>query len=693
MERTLSPFKQKIAALSRDKVDTLMLVVTCSLVLIPFTEYSPDWLNLVAAIFILWRVWITFQGFALPKKWQLTVISGVLMTAVYLHFHTWLGRDAGIAFLVALVCLKMLELHVRRDAFSLIFVCYFLLAGQLMYSQSLPSALYLLFCTGLLISTQFAFQYHQLVPKLSVRILSGFKILALAIPLALILFLFFPRIQGPLWGKQQGNLGGITGLSDSMEPGNVAELAQSDLIAFRVKFQGQVPSPTQLYWRAVILDTFNGSRWTASTSNRGIEVTVPAGLPVKQEIIMEPDNQRWLFGLDQPNVVTNYNGVAIDSTNNPGIYLTRYGEMRSPKLITDRLRYTISSNLVNTLNPTEPVSESREILNRALQLPPGFNPLTQQWARQMLQNSSNPNQLANLVLRYFHDQPYIYTLSPPLLGTNQVDDFLFNTRAGFCEHYASAFVVIMRAMHIPARIVTGYQGGEINSIDGLMTVRQSDAHAWAEIWMEGRGWVRFDPTAAVAPNRVERGINASFPNRNLTGLLNLNQQSWLAGAARQLRASWDATNSAWNLWVLNYSIDKQLNLFSDISGIEHPQAAQLGVAMMIAASLVVGTLSFILLGKKTVISPLDKLYLRFCRHMNRFDAPRAPHEGPLDYAQRIALRFPNHSALLDFLQLYARCKYGRGYNSEQLTQLKHLLKLCLQLKTARVNSSKQNDLL
>jgi len=693
-------FTQKIAALPREKADTLLLIAACSFVLIPFAEHSPIWLSLIATLLIAWRVWLTLRGQSLPRKWVLTLMSLALLSVVYWQFHTWLGKDAGIAFLIILVCLKMLELHARRDAVSVVFVCYFLLVGQLLYSQSLLSAFYLLFCTGLLISTQFTFQYHQLIPAFSTRLLSGYKIVGLAIPLALILFLFFPRIQGPLWGKQQGNLGGITGLSDSMEPGTVAELALSDQIAFRVRFvgnSGYAPKPYQLYWRGVVLDTFNGSRWSVGRLTRQPEATSPThGIPVTQEIILEPHNQRWLFGLDRPDNLTSYNGTLVATGDNQYGKLTSYGEMRSPNPIQDRIRYTINSYLNNTIAPPATSAERLEIHNHALQLPLGYNPLTIQWAQQLRQKTTDPVQLTNLVLDFFREQPFRYTLSPPPLGVNQIDDFMFGTQAGFCEHYASAFVVIMRAMNIPARVVTGYQGGEMNSIDGLMTVRQSDAHAWAEIWLGQRGWVRVDPTAAVAPNRVEHGINSTFPNRNLTSLLsssllNLGQQTWIANLTNQFRARWDATNSAWNLWVLNYSLNKQINLLSSLSGIEHPQPAQLGIAMMFAASLVIATLSFILLGKRIAASPPDKVYLAFCQHMNRQGYPRMPHEGAIDYCRRLQLVFRNRPELADFLTLYANCKYGKGYNPDQLTQLKKLLTLCLQLKSSRANPTTSNE--
>jgi len=693
------PQIKKIRDLPRDKSDTLLLVLACSMVLAPFTQYSPLWVNITAILLTGWRIWITLRGTALPAKWQITLIACTLIVGVYLHFHTWLGKDAGVAFLIILVCLKMLELHARRDAVAVLFVCYFLLVGQLLYSQSLLTGLYLLLCTALLVSTQIAFQYHQLVPSLFVRLMGGFKMVGIAVPLTLILFLFFPHIQGPLWGTQQGNSNGVSGLSDFMEPGNVAELALSDQIAFRVQFKQPPPPSSQLYWRGIVLDTFNGKRWSISSAPATVSIATPVqGTSVTQDIILEPHNQRWLFGLDQPAYLTALNGTPIAGNDTQFSTLTRFGEMRSATVINDRIRYSIVSYLSNsgasessTTGTPPSHSERIELQNNALQLPAGFNPMTLRWSQQLRAQSNDPIQLANQVLHFFREQPFRYTLSPPELGVNQIDDFMFGTQAGFCEHYASAFVVIMRAMRIPSRVVTGYQGGEINPIDQLMTIRQSDAHAWAEIWVEPRGWIRVDPTAAVAPSRVERGINGSFPNRNLSGLLNFNQQGWAGNLARQFRAQWDALNSGWNLWVLNYNLGKQLNLLSFISGIQNPQAAQLGMAMMIGASLTVGLLSLFLLVRKPPQSPLDRVYQKFCRHMRLLGYPRMVHEGPYDYCQRLQPVFPDKAELVDFLALYSECRYGRGYNANQHSHLNQLLSLCLQLKPAHDNSTSSRN--
>lgn len=677
-------FTRQLTTLSRDKTDALLLIVTCTFVLLPFAEHSPLWVNLTAGMLVAWRVWITLRGQTLPNKWILLLITGTLLGSVCFYFHTWIGKDVGITFLILLACLKMLEMHARRDAVAVIFVCYFLLVGQLLYSQSLLAAFYLFFCIALLITTQIAFQYHQLIPSLSKRLTTGFRLIGLAIPLAVILFLLFPRFQGPLWGKPQGNLSGVTGLADSMEPGNMVDLALSDQIAFRVKFFEQIPPARQLYWRAIVLDTFNGKRWSASTRRSRHEIIEPApGKTVVQEIIMEPHNQRWLFGLDRPISVNNTT-LLINNNNGVTSYLTPYWEMRSSDPIQDRMRYTMTSHLSNTVPPNTD-AENKQVEQQALQLPAGTNPLTEQWVQQLHQKSADPAQLVRLVLRNFSEQPFRYTLTPPPLGTDQIDDFMFKTQAGFCEHYASAFVFIMRELDIPARVVMGYQGGEINPIDGLMTVRQADAHAWAEVWIPKQGWVRVDPTAAVAPNRIEHGLYGSFPNRGLAGLIDFNQKTWISSLVKELRLRWDAANSAWNLWVLNYNLSKQKDLLTSLVGIKNPQTAELGVAMMITISFVSAILSLLLLRKKIVRSPLDKLYDDFCHYMSRQGYARLPYEGPNDYGARLQLAFRHHKELSEFLSLYSFCKYGKGYNGElnQLAQLKALLKLCLQLKPSK----------
>ncbi len=651
-------------ALSHDKTTTLLLIFSCILTLLPFYPQCPWWLNIACGMLLAWRIKLTISGQKLPPKWLLLSVTIVLSGGIYWQFQQWVNRDTSIAFLVVLSCLKLLEMHAKRDAMAVIFISYFLLAGQLLYSQSLAAALYLMLCLCFLFSTQQAFHYHELIPPLRQQLRTGLTMFSLCVPLAFILFLLFPRFQGPLWGKQPANPAGITGLSDFMEPGNIAELGTSDQIAFRVRLTPSPPNTQQLYWRAVVLNRFDGQRWlTNSSMLRKIPVIPPSARTITQRIIMEPTNQLWLFSLDFP--------VSLQNTGNDAIHITRQWELRTSHPIQDRLQYEVTSYPGDLLSPDLTETER----NEALQLPAGYNPLAIKWAQQLRRQYHDPAQLAQRLLRYFNEQPFHYTLSPPPLGIHQIDDFMFITQAGFCEHYASAFVFLMRAMHVPARVVTGYQGGEYNTIDGLVTIRQSDAHAWAEIWLEQHGWFRIDPTTAIAPDRVQHGLIKNFSGEVFSGLIGLKQHAWLSRQATHLRAVWDAASSAWNVWGINYNWSKQKILLSQL-GVRQPAISQLPLFLAISASLLVALLGLLLLRKQNKTTPLDKVYSEFCHIMQRNGLTRQPNEGPLDFCQRCQIMFPSKIEISNFLHLYSRCKYGKEYNSPHLTVLKSLLKQC-----------------
>ena len=407
----------------------------------------------------------------------------------------------------------------------------------------MPTALWTALTLLVLLTAQQSFQYTGVVPPLAQRLRTSAKVAALAAPLALLLFVAFPRIQGPLWGLPGDASAGRTGLSDSMAPGTLSSLAQSDEVAFRVRFTGAVPAQQQLYWRSIVLGDYDGRTWTRVPRKRGLqrlEVAIHArGTPLRYELTMEPSNTRWLALLE----------LAAPGLSVPGYRLRDSDEMEqfTTEPIIHRLRYDAAAYLDYTLQ----AGEHPQRMAHWLELPAGFNPRTLALAQQL--RAAMPaapaetlvQQLSNAVLQRFRTLDYRYTLEPPLTGANAVDDFLFTSRAGFCEHYAGAYVVLMRAMGVPARVVTGYQGGERNPLDGYLTVRQSDAHAWAEIWSPQAGWQRVDPTAAVAPERVERNLARALPRPagfGLAPLLDLqnNPDSWLA----QLRFAYAALNNS-----------------------------------------------------------------------------------------------------------------------------------------------------
>ena len=301
-------------------------------------------------------------------------------------------------------------------------------------------------------------------------------------------------------------------------------------------------------------------------------------------------------------------------------------------------------------------------MSRLLQhmyLPPNFNPRTQQLARDWARTFPKTEDKVQAVLKMFRNENFFYTLEPPLLGTHSVDEFLFSTRAGFCEHYASSFVVLMRAMRVPARVVSGYQGGTRNTQDGYYEIKQSDAHAWAEVWFAGRGWIRIDPTAAVAPDRILKNLAATQTPSGLAGMVSqyLVENTLLKNLAMQ----WSAINNRWNQWVLNYNLEKQTSLFQQL-GLDHLDWEKTLLTLFGIGLIVLATLSLPLLGNKTQLAAHDQLYSRLCKKMAQYGYPKQTYEGPLAYRQRLESHLDAAQMALvhAFIDRYIQIKYGKN---------------------------------
>ncbi|HEV7815180.1 MAG TPA: DUF3488 and transglutaminase-like domain-containing protein [Janthinobacterium sp.] len=667
---------QTLLQLPRDKADALLLLFSALLVLAPHAAHLPLWISLAAAATLLWRAAITLRGKRLPPSWLLLPVSLLAMAGVYASFKTLLGRDAGVAMLALLLAFKLLEMHARRDLFVVIFLSFFLLLTNFFYSQSIATALLMMCTIVLLLTAQLSFQYTGAVPPLGRRLRLAGGIFGVAAPLALLLFVAFPRIQGPLWGLPGDAHGARTGISDSMAPGTLSNLAQSDDIAFRVRFLDPAPAQRLLYWRGVVLGNYDGRSWTRNYTSQplrrdgrneavNIELT---GAPLRYQVTLEPNGARWLFALELPERVRRLAGNPTVTT--PELeFIARYP-------INARVRYDVASVLDYRFQADAEAGQ----LQQWLALPAGFNPRALAWAK-TLQHPGDPAASIAAVLKAFHEDKFSYTLEPPLLGRDAVDDFLFSSKAGFCEHYAGAFVVLMRAMGIPARVVTGYQGGEINPVDGYMTVRQSDAHAWSEVWLAGRGWTRVDPTAAVAPERVERNLARALPPRQapfgLQGLSNLIElgsggNSLLA----KMRFNWNALNNGWNQWVLDYNPERQHGLLQNLGTSFGNWSSLLGAAA-IAALLYLGYR----LRLRNRADQLDSLYLAFCRQQAKRGLARAPDEGPHSFSARLAASAApaeKKAAMLRFLAIYGAIKYGvtaAEAKTASLQQLRRLLTL------------------
>ncbi|MFZ6750734.1 transglutaminase TgpA family protein [Undibacterium sp. Ren11W] len=669
---------RKSPALARDKANTLLLLLAGLLVVLPHSSALPWWTSAACLVLMGWRTLLTVTGRRLPSLWILTPISVLLMAAAYLTYHTLLGREAGICMLALLLTCKLLEMHAKRDIFVIIFLSFFLLLTSFFNSQSIASAGWATLATLALLTALLSFQYTGLMPSLWQRIKLAMRILGMAIPLTVIAFFLFPRIQGPLWGLPGDANTGRSGLSNSMTPGNISKLVQSEEIAFRVKFSGALPPKSDLYWRGIVLNQFDGRTWSHTDETQAQadqdaakdhNAAILNGEAVSQDIILEPSGQAWLFALDIPAAAPSKAGLLVK--------LNHQRELSSVTEINSRLRYSVVSHTSYRLQAQLSASD----LQSSLYLPPNYNPKTRNYAASLKQGVSNPQQAIVAVLNLFRNENFSYTLEPPLLGTNSVDDFLFGSRAGFCEHYSSAFVVLMRAMGIPARVVTGYQGGSLNQIDNQLEVRQSDAHAWAEVWLNGRGWVRLDPTAAVAPERIQKNLGATQAASGLAGLiqLSMNQNSWLGSSLNGLRMRWNAANNSWNLWVLNYDQGKQFDLVRAL-GLEGFDWTQLSLIAFLLIGLAMAAMALPFMLNRPQVTPIDRLYLDLCQKMARKGFPRLPHEAPRTYSLRLQklVPAPQYGALQSFILAYSAAKYGKtmGSDSALLKQLKVLFARC-----------------
>ncbi len=642
-----------------DRRHLAWLALSMVLVTLPHVERLPAWITGLAALAISWRLYLGWRGGRLPRKWLLLVIVIGASIGIYLSYGTLFGRDAGVALLLVMLTLKLLEMASLRDAMIVIFLSYFVVLTNFLYSQTIPTAALMLVGVWVITGTMIGLQWRPGARRYQDTLRLSGLMLAQATPVMLVLFLLFPRVQGPIWGLPRDVLAGITGLSDSMSPGTLSQLSLSDAVVFRVQFRGKMPEPNQLYWRGPVLWYFDGMSWHMGiTFEKAAPSYAPigTGAPFSYTVTLEPHDKRWLFALDLPAKLA------------PNSRLTADYQMLALRPVRHRIRYEMTSHThyrvgYEGLSPYERL--------RALQLPEGYNWRSRALAENLRAAAKDDWEMVKIVLAMFRTQPFRYTLTPPLLGENPVDDFLFNTRSGFCEHYASAFTFLMRAAGIPARVVTGYQGGEVNPIGNYMIVRQSEAHAWSEVWIEGEGWKRVDPTAAVSPQRVESGIAAAVPSTGPLPLLGRGGAEWL----RQLRFTWDSVANTWNQWVLGYNPERQYFLLSRV-GLDQATWQTLIVILFGISALITSGFAIVILRRLSsrARDPVAAIYARFCRKLARRGAHRLPSEGPADFAQRASSRLPQAArAIRAITELYIAIRYGTLRGREPVQRLKRLV--------------------
>ncbi len=641
-----------------------ILIAQC-VVFVPHFSNMPLWLTTIYFGCLAWRFGVYQGRWDYPNFWMKLLLMLAAFAGVLLSFQTISGGRGGVALLLLAFAYKALEMKQQRDAYLVIMLAYFVVACAFLYQRSFFAAGYLLACLAI-ISAALVSMNH--LPKKAFD-LSGLwlsiKMLLQALPLMVFLFIFFPQLP-PLFQINLGSNEAKTGLSDTMNPGSISDLTRSDELAFRVQFKGERPPQSELYWRAQVFERFDGIGWKMSSQKPAAlhyHDVIASQNHYSYEIFQEASDQQLLFSLatawsDDASIVLNQDFTL--SRNKKVDRLFHYRVESNPHFKRD----LVLSDLSRQLNTS---------------LPAYGNEQAKTFAQKLSRNSTSESAFIETVLLNYREQHFEYTLKPPMTGANPVDDFLFKTRKGFCEHFASSFVYLMRAGGVPARIVGGYLGGEYNARGDYLLVHQFDAHAWAEVWLEGEGWVRVDPTAFVAPERVNRGIEQALPAGEsiLEGnLLAARKFDVLTGIRLQL----DYLNMQWDKWVLGYDEEKQQQIWQNILGEVTPQ--RIAVFMLLCFSLVIlSTLTVMYLKDfLRVKDPADRLYMAMERKLKRKRIYRLPSETPNQFAERLEQHnLASGSALQQFTQGYVRLKYQNNHalahNQKQiLAQMKASIK-------------------
>lgn len=629
----------------------LWVIATFSLAMLPQLLRMPLSVAAMTLAPLLWRIGAELRNWKPLPALLRHALTGLALVVLFVSYGDLSGRRSAVSLLTLMLALKLIEGYRIRDARLVVAFSLFLCATQFLFGQGIAMPLYggatvvlaLVALTRLQRNEAWSHEDGR-APAVRVSVFSelgfGFRLLAVAVPAGLAFFLLFPRLANPLWGIPDTTLDSKSGLSDSMSPGTIQQLFMDDSPAFRVTFEGAPPGAEDLYWRGPVFWRFDGSTWKGSFYGTNIEAGARPGLsgaPWAYTVQLEPNERNWLFALDYP------------ATNPPDTRLTLDFQLIRRDPVIQLIRYAMVSNPDFIDTPKLP----QTLRQQALELPEGANPRTRELIDRWRSETPDDAALVRRVLDHFNQEEFHYALDAPLLGRHPVDEFLFETRMGFCEHYASSFAVMMRMAGIPSRIVTGYMGGWYNPLGDYYLVRQSDAHAWAEIWLPTGGWTRVDPTAAVSPLRIQQGsLGALSQPRHLL------DYTWLRG----MRNSIDIVQQRWNDWVIEYGARQQARLFSPF-GLENASPAML-VGLLFAALAVFGAILFPLVLRirgPARRDPAQKAWHEFLRRLERAGFAARLSSGPLELAEAAAGKLPGDAlSIYCIATLYTRCRYAPG---------------------------------
>jgi transglutaminase-like putative cysteine protease len=641
---------------------TAAIVVGASL---PHWGTLAPWIPVLLATAVAWRFAAALRGWPLPPRTLRLVLAVVALFAVLLEYRTLNGAEAGSALLVVMVALKFLELRTQRDELVLVMISYFLMFASVLTERGPLTTAYVVVLVWLTtVALLNVGRRGEFLPSRTAARVGG-RLLLHAVPVMVVLFLLFPRLPGPLWAIPGSTSSGATGLSDTMSPGDITNLGLSDEVAFRVEFEGRPPRADALYWRGPSLTHFNGRTWSMLQGTRRGERVLDSidyrGEPTAYRVMLDANGRNWAFALDMPQQWSGDSSLRMGSDYQLGTF---FGPPRSR-----HLDYRVTSYV--DYRAREPLTAYELELFR--RLPADSSPRARALAASWITDAPSGQTIITRAMDYLRSQPFAYTLTPPALGAQPVDEFLFETREGFCEHYASALTVLLRAAGLPARVVMGYQGGELNSLGGYYIVRQSDAHAWTEVWLEDEGWVRVDGVAAVAPERVALG-SRGFGGTGRTIVAAALRARWLRDAA----LFWDAVNTRWQAWVIGYGPELQRLLLERL-GFDNLRRAQrsavlLGLAVA-ATVMLLAALGFYLswrTRRRVTTDAPAACFAVFARRLARLRVhERAAGEGPRAYAERAARALPQTAAeIRGVVELYLRARYEPDPDGATLAALR-----------------------
>jgi len=630
----------------------IFLLGSTALITLPHAAHVPTPLFAFFALMLAWRALGIWRDELLPGRWLVLLLTLVGIALLVSQQRGVFGRDAGTGLFTVALGLKLLEIRGGRDVFVIVCLAFIVAATQFLYVQSILMAVYILLVSAALLATLLMLVSRQSRPRAALA--TAATIIGQALPLAVIIFVLFPRIEAPRWRWLEADNKALSGLTSTLEPGSINDLSLSDELVFRVRFDGEAPPPAQRYWRGPVYSHTDGVRWTAAgqtdSSTPAVQFSGPA---YRYTLLMEPQKEHWVFALE----------MAVDFDG--PVYRNGLYQLLTRKNPGERAEYKLTSY---------PSYRTRAIGSEEyednLQLPAKASEQLIELVERLQGFEGKPELYIGNLLRHFHDESFSYTLTPPLMPDNPIETFLFDTRSGFCAHYATAFVYLLRVAKIPSRVVGGYQGGEFNRIGGFLEVRQADAHAWAEAWLEGKGWVRFDPTAAVAPERIQRGVNVDL--QIASGAVNFAPMdvdaatlSWLK-RGRQL---WQSVDYSWQRWVINYNNQNQARFLRNL-GIEGIAAITQWLAGGVGFVTVI--LAWWLLRKRNgKVDPALACYQRFCAKLAKAGIGIAAGEGARDFAERAKCLRPDLSLQIDSITaIFIRLRYQADAKAGDLADLK-----------------------